>query len=407
MHSTDYPPVVADLSAEPQLTSSDIEEDISKSVLQALKIVLSPEQQLTPEPTPDRQRQGVRRIPAGLSMLRNGTDAAALDEATGQFEAVPRASIQRLRRRTPVCARRMSSATPTCGDRNRSRRPRNPAREAVQLDSNLPDVHLAFGLLYSATGQFESAEVQYRKAIAQDADLTEAYLGLATALSERRLDAGRRGDLPAGHPRAAALLGELRRLRLVPRDRGAPRRCDHSVPASAPSSRRTMRPCTATSARPTSCSATSAMPRRRSAAPSRSRRPARATRTPATMYYFDGRYDDAAAMFEQAVKLAPQDHSLWGNLADAYRYSNAKNCARTGDLREGGRACPREPARQPGGHAGASAARLLPGAAGPLIRSRGRADARRSRGCHRAVRPLLRRAWRTSSSATRMPPFRS
>jgi predicted Zn-dependent protease len=29
-------------------------------------------------------------------------------------------------------------------------------------------------------------------------------------------------------------------------------------------------------------------------------------------------------MFEQAVKLAPKDHSLWGNLADAYRYSKAR-----------------------------------------------------------------------------------
>ena len=68
----------------------------------------------------------------------------------------------------------------------------------------------------------------------------------------------------------------------------------------------------------------------------------------ATMYYFDGRYDDAAAMFEKAVKLAPQDHSLWGNLADAYRYSKAKTGARAGDLCEGGRTRPREPARQPG-----------------------------------------------------------
>ena len=32
--------------------------------------------------------------------------------------------------------------------------------------------------------------MQYRKAIAQDGDLTEAYLGLASALSERDLHDG-------------------------------------------------------------------------------------------------------------------------------------------------------------------------------------------------------------------------
>jgi len=59
-----------------------------------------------------------------------------------------------------------------------------------------------------------------------------------------------------------------------------------------------------------------------------------------TNYYYAGRYGDAVAMFEQATRLAPEDHQLWGNLGDAYRrapdqgdlargaYANAAELAR-------------------------------------------------------------------------------
>jgi serine/threonine-protein kinase len=37
-----------------------------------------------------------------------------------------------------------------------------------------------------------------------------------------------------------------------------------------------------------------------------------------TSYFYLGRFADAAAMYERAAELAPGDHRLWGNLADAY-----------------------------------------------------------------------------------------
>ena len=40
-----------------------------------------------------------------------------------------------------------------------------------------------------------------------------------------------------------------------------------------------------------------------------------------TAYYFVGRYQDAVSYLKKAVELGPQDYSLWGNLADAYRWS--------------------------------------------------------------------------------------
>ena len=35
------------------------------------------------------------------------------------------------------------------------------------------------------------------------------------------------------------------------------------------------------------------------------------------MHYFLGRFADAARLFHKATELAPEDHRVWGNLADA------------------------------------------------------------------------------------------
>ena len=36
-----------------------------------------------------------------------------------------------------------------------------------------------------------------------------------------------------------------------------------------------------------------------------------------TVYYFMGRFPDAVRMYRKATELAPEDHRVWGNLADA------------------------------------------------------------------------------------------
>ncbi|MDQ1346017.1 MAG: eukaryotic-like serine/threonine-protein kinase, partial [Pseudomonadota bacterium] len=59
-----------------------------------------------------------------------------------------------------------------------------------------------------------------------------------------------------------------------------------------------------------------------------------------TNYYYAARYGDAVAMFEQAVRLAPEDHQLWGNLGDAYRRTPGQ-----GDLARGAYANAAELAR--------------------------------------------------------------
>jgi len=300
----------------------DIEEDISKSVLAALQIVLSPEelQNLSRRSTDsDNAYDAYLR---GLSELRNATDAPALDDAARQFEkslAIDPTFAQAYAGLCQANVRRYSylreldsvaSAEASCA-------------KAVQLDRQLPDVHLALGLLYSATGQFDAAETQYRLAIAQDADLTEAYLGLATALSQdnqpgaaeaiyqQAIRARPRywasydayGSYLAAQSRPAAAVVQYRRAtELMPENATA-----HSNLGAAYFLVGDFE------------NAAAAFRQSVEIAPT-----AEGYSNTATQYYFAGRYDDAATMFEQAVALAPQDHSLWGNLADAYRFSKSK-----------------------------------------------------------------------------------
>ena len=300
----------------------DIEEDISRSVLQALTIVLSPEaqQRLGRRPTDNDNAYDIYL--RGLSGLRNATDADSLDKATGQFTKALAIDPTFAQAYAGLCQAEVKRYSYLRGAESVTAAEKACAR-AAQLDSNLPDVHLALGLLYSATGQFESAEVQYRKAIAQDGDLTEAYLGLATTLSKRGQN-------------AAAEQTYERAIHARPRywssydDYGTFLVSEGRLTDAISQYRR------ATELAPDNATAHSNLGAAyfllgdfgNAAAAFRSSVEIAPTgegySNTGTMYYFDGRYDDAVAMLEKAVQLAPQDHSLWGNLADAYRYSKAK-----------------------------------------------------------------------------------
>ena len=300
----------------------DIEEDISSSVLQALTIVLSPDERERLSRRPTDSENAYDLYLQGLSMLRNATDADALDQATEQFTKALAIDPTFAQAYAGLCQAEVKRYTYLRGADSVSAAEKSCAK-AVQLDSNLPDVHLALGLLYSATGQFEPAEVQYRKAIAQDGDLTEAYLGLASVLADRKQSAAseeiyRRairarprywftydayGTYLVGEGRTADAINQYRRATELAPDNATA----HSNLGAAYFLIGDFG------------NAAAAFRRSVEIAPT-----GEGYSNTGTMYYFDGRNDDAVAMHEKAVQLAPQDHSLWGNLADAYRNSTAK-----------------------------------------------------------------------------------
>jgi len=161
----------------------DIEEDISGSVLEALRIVLSPEalQSLTEDVTEDSDAydaylQGIAALRqsggiAGIeTLIQHFKRALAIDPTFAEaYAGLCQADVMRYTfLRAPNL---VASAESSCA-------------QAQRLDSELPDVHLALGMLQAATGQFGDAEIAFRKAIEYDPNLTDAYLGLARTLAK-------------------------------------------------------------------------------------------------------------------------------------------------------------------------------------------------------------------------------
>jgi len=294
-----------------------VEEDIAGSVAEALEIVLAPEpgekMQRRSEVSEDARQSYLQ----GVSELRTRPDAGALDRAVQHFQEAVAADPTYAEAHAGLCEAHVqrysdmkavedvASAEQACS-------------QSVRLDRGLPEVHTALGKLYVATGQLELAEREYRRAIELDPENVDAYLGLGMALADQGDAAGadrayqqairlrnrywRVYDAYGGflyqQGRWAAAIAQYRRgVELAPRNAtllsnlGATLFLSGDFAAAADVLRRSVE------IAPTS----------------------EGYSNTGTSYYYAGRYGDAVAMFEQAIRLAPEDATLWGNLGDAYR----------------------------------------------------------------------------------------
>lgn len=315
-----------------------VERDITESVAEALKIILQADTLEQVRRRSEVTQDSYQLYLQALSDLRNFVEPGLLDRAIERFQQATSADpthaeayaglceahVQRYRKVKTV--RDVSDAEQAC-------------EQAVKLDRGLPEVHVALGMLYVATGQNDLAEREYRRAIELDPDNVDAQLGLGTALKAAGdIEAAERAHQEAIRLRSrywrvydayGGFLYELGRwpdaiaqyrrgVELAPRNTrllsnlGGVLFLSGDFDAAADAFRRSVE------IAPTS----------------------EAYSNTGTNYYYAGRYSDAVAMFEQATRLAPEDHQLWGNLGDAYRrtpdqgdlargaYANAAELAR-------------------------------------------------------------------------------
>lgn len=315
-----------------------VEDDIAGSVVEALKIILEPETRERLQRRSEVSQDAYQSYLQAVSELRNFTEPGSLDRAIQRFEEATSADptyaeayaglceahVQRYRKVKTV--RDVGDAEHACA-------------QAVRLDHGLPEVHTALGMLYLATGQNDLAEREYRQAIELDPDNVDAQLGLATALNSKgdneaadrayqeairlRSRYWRVYDTYGGflyeQGRWPEAIAQYRRgVELAPQNAqllsnlGGVLFLSGDFTAAADAFRRSV------DIAPTS----------------------EGYSNTGTNYYYAARYGDAVAMFEQATRLAPEDHQLWGNLGDAYRrtpdqgdlargaYANAAELAR-------------------------------------------------------------------------------
>jgi len=299
-----------------------VEDDIAGSVVEALKIILAPETLERMKRRVAVDRGAYEAYLQGVSELRNFTDATSLDRAVKRFMEAATTDPTYAEAYAGLCESHVQRymkvrAVQDVGDAE------SACAQAARLDNGLPEVHAALGMLYVATGQHHLAEREYRRAIELDPDSVEAHLGLGSALklqgqsesAERSFQRAvqlrprywRVYDAYGGflfeQGRSREAIAQYRRgVELAPRNAqllsnlGGVLFMHGDFDAAADAFRQSVE------IAPTS----------------------EGYSNTGTNHYYAARYEDAAAMFEQASRLAPEDYQIWGNLGDAYRRASVK-----------------------------------------------------------------------------------
>lgn len=191
------------------------------------------------------------------------------------------------------------------------------SRRAAVLDDELGRAHETLGLVYAGTGEYDEAIASYARALQADSTSASAWRGLAGAYAS----AGRLGEAEQTFQQAIALrpdywaghndLGAFYFHRGRYEEAVAP---FQEVVALTPDNVRAYVNLGASYSmlgRPEE--AQEALERALTIGPSY-----RAYANLATVHFYEGRYAEAAAMYEEAFGLqGSEDHRVWGNFADA------------------------------------------------------------------------------------------
>ncbi len=194
--------------------------------------------------------------------------------------------------------------------------------KALSLDARLPDVHVALGDLYTISGDYNAAEAAFNRAIEFDPRSVEARTGLGRVfLRQDRFDDAEAQYILATELRPADWRGYDRFGRFLIAAQRYPEAIDKYERAIelAPNN-------------PNGFNnlgvvyyflgdyARAAEYYRRSIELEPDGAP---YSNSGTMEYFLGNYSVAADMFGRALETTPTDYRIWGNLADALRFTGA------------------------------------------------------------------------------------
>jgi TolB-like protein/DNA-binding winged helix-turn-helix (wHTH) protein/cytochrome c-type biogenesis protein CcmH/NrfG len=291
-----------------------IEDELARSIISSLRVVLSDERAQRAAQPPTTHPSAFDLYLAGLAKL-HGPGTASLDEAGDNFR---RALVEDPK--FPLAYAGLCERYAVGYDKTRDAalipQAEGACSEALKLDPSLREVSAALGQLYLVSGRYEQAATLYRDAISADPENADGYIGLGEALDaqHRGADAERAfrkavdveptywgaqnalGNFLFRHERSSAAIATYQRVtELIPASPLAFNNLGAALLASGDFQ-----------------GAAAAFERSLTLEPTSS-----AYSNSGTVYYFLGRYADAARMFTRATELTGQDHRMWGNLADA------------------------------------------------------------------------------------------
>ena len=298
-------------------TSQDlmaIEDDLARSIISTLRVVLSNDLAERAAQPPTTHASAFDLYLAGLAKL-HGPGTLSLDEAGESFHRALAEDPKFALAYAGLCERYALGYDKT---RDAALIPlaESACGEALKLDPSLRQVSAALGQLYLVSGRYEQATTMYRDATGSDPENADGYVGLGEALDAQHRTAEAEltfrkavdveptywgaqnalGNFLFRHGRTSAAIVTYRRVtELIPASPLAFNNLGAALLVSADFQ-----------------GAATAFDRSLALEPTSS-----AYSNSGTVYYFLGRYADAARMFTRATELSAHDHRVWGNLADA------------------------------------------------------------------------------------------
>jgi TolB-like protein/Tfp pilus assembly protein PilF len=302
-----------------------IQEDIARHVARALHVVL-------PVAADRRLKSlGTRNIDAydsylrGIDYLRMPPNAVSLQSAEERLREALAVDPNFASAHAAMCEKHLA-AYRLSRDPVRFGNAEQACQRALELDGDSATVRLALGVLYNTSGKYEVALHVLEEALDDNANVADIYIGLAKANVALNRNAQAEKNLRLAIETDVSYWASFNAMGNFLFDQGRfieaaefyqmfINRADDDVSALnnlgaafylAGDFRQ----------------AASAWDRSLEINPTRS-----AYSNTGSMYYYTGDFERAADRYAMAVNLAPNDYQLWGNLADAYSFSETKKPA--------------------------------------------------------------------------------
>ncbi len=297
-----------------------IEDDIAREVVNQLEVLLSPGSRAILDRTVKRNPEAYDYYLQGRNYLRNAPSDKMLEAAVSLFERATSLDEGYAEAYAGLCDARLGQYRLSI-DRNDFERAQLACERALELNRQALPVYVALGNLYRHSGEYEDAIAEFEQALNINASSIDALVGLANTLAldnkPRRAEEALAAALEVETFNAHAYLAMANFLF----NEG---RFEEAIPyyqrtaAFMPDNTRAFN----------GLGASFYMLNEFDQAAEAWQR-ALALRPTSVLYsnvgtslFFSGRFAEAVDVYQKAVELAPDDFQSWGNLGDAYRYTD-------------------------------------------------------------------------------------
>jgi TolB-like protein/Flp pilus assembly protein TadD len=299
-----------------------IQEDIARHVGRALHVVLPV--------SGDRRLKnlGTSNVAAydsylrGIDFLRQPPDETSLLLAEGLLREALAIDPDFANAHAAMCEKHLAGYK-LSRDADRFGRAEQACQRALEIDEDSANVHLALGGLYNASGKYENALHEFEEALEDNANLADTYIGLAKTYMALGRDKEAEANLRMAIETDVSYWASFNAMGNFLFDRArfleAAEFYQMFVNRTDDDAQALNNLGAAYYLAGEFKKAAVAWDKSLEIRPTRS-----AYSNTGSMYYYTGDFNLAADRYAMAANLAPNDYKMWGNLADAYSFTEDK-----------------------------------------------------------------------------------